>query len=328
MDRDDALRARGDLLLDLVWIDAYRVAGHVNEDRGGMAIPDGIGRGDVRHRRHEHLVARLHAETDEREVQRRGPVVGCNRVLDVAEARELLFERRDVLAYRRDPSCIDAIENVLAFARPEMRLGDRDPFHRRGHRCPICSTGVAGTPTASVPSASGFTTTALAPTVPPAPMRTPGMTLQPIPRKVPRPTITLPARPHWGATWTATPMWQSVSIVARVFTMARSAITDSALTTAPAMIATPFPIRALDEMTACGLIALTRSKPSRRTVSLSRARTALEPTATNAREYPSRRRRSRWTSPSRTGTPRQVPLLSATQKSTRSPISRRSSMTT
>ncbi len=116
------------------------------------------------------------------------------------------------------------------------------------------------------------------------PIRTSGMTLHPMPSKLPAPIVTLPASPHCGAICTARPIRQLWSTVAPVLMMAKSSMTASALMIAPAMTATPSPNLAEEEMMACGLIAFTSRKPSAVASSAKRLRSALEPTATKARE--------------------------------------------
>ena len=73
---DDALCAAGDRGLNEPRVEAPVVGINIDEDRRAAAVGDGVGRGDVGHRRHDHFVARADAERGQGEVQGRGAIGG------------------------------------------------------------------------------------------------------------------------------------------------------------------------------------------------------------------------------------------------------------
>jgi hypothetical protein len=113
--------------------------------------------------------------------------------------------------------------------------------------------------------------------------------------------------------------------------IAKSSIWASALITAPAIIATPWPRRALGEMTALGLMALMIPKPIRSSSRPILSRRSLSPRATNAQLSPDLRKLRRSRSVATMGTPKTEPedfFWTTRPTGTYSGVARKSSMTT
>jgi hypothetical protein len=143
-------------------------------------------------------------------------------------------------------------------------------------------TARAGAPTAVMSSGMSRSTTDPAPMVARFPIRVPGRTVEPIPRKASHPTITFPANALLGPICAPFPIQQSWSTPALVLMIAPSPIRADALITAPAMMAIPRPSTAVGETTAFGLIALMSSNPISKTWARSFNRKRLSPIAMKA----------------------------------------------
>ncbi len=118
-----------ELLLDQRGVDVPGVPLAVEEHRAGPRVGDGVrGRGKGE-RRHEDVVARLHAEEHEREVERGGAARQRRRVTDPDEVCELALERVDVRSERRDPVGVERVEQQLPFARPHVGRREEQAGH-------------------------------------------------------------------------------------------------------------------------------------------------------------------------------------------------------
>src|SRR5262245_41163531 len=138
---------------------------------------------------------------------------------------------------------------------------DRLPDRCRGSNeqfrpCCHVRNSLAGTPATSVRGATSSITTAPAPITLSAPMRTPWITVLPVPMWTLSPTSTVPDSVTPGAICTCAPTRQSWSIDAPVLTIESSPIEQSGWTIPPAITCTPSPSRALGAMIAVGWITL------------------------------------------------------------------------
>ena len=121
---DDAAGARRDRRLDRVGGDAPRGGIDVDEHRLAAAIAHGVGGGDVGHRGHDHLVARLHVHAGEDEMERRRAVRHAEAEPRPARGGELPLEPREEGAARGDPRAADRLAHVALLVAAEVRGGD------------------------------------------------------------------------------------------------------------------------------------------------------------------------------------------------------------
>ncbi len=129
-------RPPGDRRRRCVGIEAEVVVGDVGEHRRRPCLLDGLDRGDERERRHDHLVARLHPEGEQREAERVEPVRDADRDPAAAVGGELLLELRHVGAVRvrvRVDQAADRVEQLglqRVVRRPQVEERDGRRLHR------------------------------------------------------------------------------------------------------------------------------------------------------------------------------------------------------
>ncbi len=131
--------------LDGVRVEVVRARVDVGEDRRRAALPDGVGGGDERQRRHDHLVARTDARDVQRELQR-GRAVRDGDGLGGADA---LRERGLELAHARalrDPARGDRPRRPRRPRRRAGTAGERDLHHDASASMRV---GCVGTPARS-----------------------------------------------------------------------------------------------------------------------------------------------------------------------------------
>ena len=102
MHAEQQLRPRADC--DLRRVDVHRHGVDVDEDGLQPRERDDVGGGRERVGRDEHLVARLEARREDGEMERSSAGGDDERVLDLAEARDLRLELGDLRAHREHPA--------------------------------------------------------------------------------------------------------------------------------------------------------------------------------------------------------------------------------
>src|SRR5262249_33958433 len=85
---EDGPRARGEAFLDAAYLEVVGLGIYVTEHRARAREEDGIGRGDARERRGDHLVAGTDAEGGESDVERGGARRSGHRGVRSTQARE------------------------------------------------------------------------------------------------------------------------------------------------------------------------------------------------------------------------------------------------
>ena len=89
---DDGFRLFRDLSFDIRYVDVLRVFPAIREDRSGAAVHDRVRGRREGERRHDDLVARLHADYLEREMERRRTGRECDRVSGALVCTECVLE--------------------------------------------------------------------------------------------------------------------------------------------------------------------------------------------------------------------------------------------
>ena len=103
---------------------------------------DGVGRRGERERRHEHLVARLHAQHQQRQVERRRAARQRHRARPSGERRQLGLERIELGPGRRHPTAVERPQQRLALVVADVGRAEEDAF---GHgRNPVIEADGAG----------------------------------------------------------------------------------------------------------------------------------------------------------------------------------------
>ena len=93
----------------------------VDEHRPRAGVADRVGGRDEGERRDQHLVVRLDAGDEQRDVQRRGAVDGGHREARRRRARPAPLEPVDVRADRRDPAGVEAFLDVAPLVPADLR---------------------------------------------------------------------------------------------------------------------------------------------------------------------------------------------------------------
>ena len=125
-DAVDDVRGLAQVGVELGGVDAERDGLRVDEVRHRVRVRHRVGGGDEGQRRHQHLVAGLHAGEQQADVQRRGAVRRRDGVRGAGDGGEVALEAIDERADRRDPAGVEALLDVLPFAAGELGLVQRD----------------------------------------------------------------------------------------------------------------------------------------------------------------------------------------------------------
>ena len=122
--RDDAAGLRGDERLDGARVEVHGARLDVGQDGPRAAIPHDVAAGDEGEGGDDHLVAWLHSQGEQRQVQGGGAVAAGYGMFNRAEGGEAVLESPDEFARGREPRLIQAFVNVFLFVPGQHRVRD------------------------------------------------------------------------------------------------------------------------------------------------------------------------------------------------------------